>query len=43
MSLNFGFINMPNANKIICLSNVFDQHYHDLRREKIDRCLGAKR
>ena len=43
MSLNFGFINMPNANKIICLSNVFDQHYHDLRGEKIDRCLGAKR
>jgi hypothetical protein len=34
---------MPSKNKIVCLSNVFDQHYHDLRGEKIDRCLGAKR
>jgi len=30
--------------KIICLSNVFDQNYHDLRGEKIDRSLtNAKR
>jgi glycosyltransferase involved in cell wall biosynthesis len=25
--------------KIICLSNIFDQHYHDLRGEKVERCL----
>lgn len=25
--------------KIICLSNIFDQHYHDVRGESIDRCL----
>jgi glycosyltransferase involved in cell wall biosynthesis len=30
--------------RIICLSNVFEQRYHDLRGEKIDRCLSwAKR
>jgi glycosyltransferase involved in cell wall biosynthesis len=35
---------MPNDNKIICLSNVFDQHYHTLRGEKIDHSLtNAKR
>jgi glycosyltransferase involved in cell wall biosynthesis len=28
---------------IICLSNVYDQHYHDLRGEEIARSLGAKR
>jgi glycosyltransferase involved in cell wall biosynthesis len=25
--------------KIICLSNIFDQHYHDVRGEKVERCL----
>jgi glycosyltransferase involved in cell wall biosynthesis len=25
--------------KIVCLSNIFDQHYHDVRGEKVDRCL----
>jgi glycosyltransferase involved in cell wall biosynthesis len=25
--------------KIVCLSNIFDQHYHDLRGEKVERCL----
>ena len=30
---------MPSKNKIVCLSNVFDQHYHELRGEKIDHCL----
>ena len=42
---NSGFSHhMPNDNKIICLSNVFDQHYHDLRGEKIDCSLtNAKR
>ncbi len=35
---------MPNENKIVCLSNVFDQNYHDLRGEKVARCLsGTKR
>ena len=35
---------MPNENKIVCLSNVFDQNYHDLRGEKVARCLsGIKR
>ena len=35
---------MPNENKIVCLSNVFDQNYHDLRVEKVARCLsGIKR
>jgi glycosyltransferase involved in cell wall biosynthesis len=29
----------PTYPRIICLSNVFDQHYHDLRGEKVDRCL----
>jgi glycosyltransferase involved in cell wall biosynthesis len=33
----------PAYSRIICLSNVFDQNYHDLRGEKIGRCLGAKR
>lgn len=34
----------PNCPRIACLSNVFDQNYHDLRGEKIARCLsGAKR
>ena len=27
--------------KIVCLSNVFDQHYHDVRGEKVERCLTA--
>jgi len=31
----------PAYPRIICLSNVFDQHYHDLRGEKIARCLSA--
>lgn len=30
---------MPPTNRIICLSNVFDQHYHDVRRETISRSL----
>jgi glycosyltransferase involved in cell wall biosynthesis len=35
---------MPNENKIVCLSNVIDQNYHDLRGEKVTRCLsGIKR
>lgn len=34
---------MPKENRIVCLSNVFDQHYHALRGEKLDRALGAKR
>jgi hypothetical protein len=25
--------------RIVCLSNVFDQHYHDLRGEQVLRCL----
>jgi glycosyltransferase involved in cell wall biosynthesis len=25
--------------KIICLSNIYDQHYHDLRGENVERCL----
>lgn len=25
--------------KIVCLSNVFDQHYHDVRGAKVERCL----
>jgi len=29
----------PNGNRIICLSNIFDPHYHDLRGEKVERCL----
>src|SRR5437899_2166060 len=30
--------------RVVCLSNVHDQHYHDCRGEQIDRCLsGAKR
>lgn len=33
----------PTYPRIICLSNVFDQHYHDLRGEKVDRALGSKR
>lgn len=33
----------PTYSRIVCLSNVFDQHYHDVRGEKIDRALGAKR
>jgi glycosyltransferase involved in cell wall biosynthesis len=33
----------PTYPRIICLSNVFDQHYHDMRGEKIDRALGSKR
>ena len=27
--------------KIVCLSNAFDQHYHDVRGEKVERCLTA--
>src|SRR5215213_8729444 len=27
--------------RIVCLSNVFDQQYHDLRGEAITRCLSA--
>ncbi len=30
-------------NKVVILSNVYDQPYHDLRGEQIDRTLGAKR
>lgn len=30
---------MPSKNKIVCLSNAFDQHYHDLRGEEISRGL----
>jgi glycosyltransferase involved in cell wall biosynthesis len=29
----------PNQPKIVCLSNIFDQHYHDVRGEKVERCL----
>jgi glycosyltransferase involved in cell wall biosynthesis len=25
--------------KIVCLSNIFDQHYHDVRGAKVERCL----
>jgi glycosyltransferase involved in cell wall biosynthesis len=25
--------------KIVCLSGIFDQHYHDVRGEKVERCL----
>jgi hypothetical protein len=25
--------------RIVCLSNIVDQHYHDLRREEVTRCL----
>ena len=25
--------------KIVCLSNIFDQHYHEVRGEKVERCL----
>lgn len=32
---------MPNENKIVCLSNVFDRHYHELRGEKVGRGLSA--
>jgi glycosyltransferase involved in cell wall biosynthesis len=38
-----GGVVMPNENKIVLLSNVFDQNYHDLRGEEIVRCLGSKR
>jgi glycosyltransferase involved in cell wall biosynthesis len=38
-----GGVVMPNENQIVLLSNVFDQHYHDLRDEEIVRCLGSKR
>lgn len=27
--------------KIVCLSNIFDQHYHDVRGERVERCLTA--
>ncbi|MEO7297995.1 MAG: glycosyltransferase [Verrucomicrobiota bacterium] len=27
--------------KLVCLSNVFDQNYHDSRAEEIDRCLSS--
>ena len=32
--------NCPSA-KIVCLSNAFDQNYHEVRGEEIDRCLSA--
>lgn len=35
------FMAEPTHPRIICLSNVFDQHYHDLREEKIDRSLSS--
>ncbi len=35
------FMAEPTHPRIICLSNVFDQHYHDLRGEKIDRSLSS--
>ena len=34
---------IPDRARVICLSNVYDQHYHDLRGEDIARSLGAKR
>lgn len=34
---------MPNENKIVCLSNVFDQNYHDWRGEKVARCLSGNK
>ena len=27
--------------KLVCLSNVFDQNYHEVRGEDVDRCLSA--
>src|SRR5688572_22083301 len=30
----------PRSSKIVCLSNVYDQNYHALRREKIEPCLS---
>jgi glycosyltransferase involved in cell wall biosynthesis len=35
------FMAEPTHPRIICLSNIFDQHYHDLRGEKIDRGLSS--
>ena len=34
---------MPNeqAKRIVCLSNVYDQHYEQLRREPFESCLSA--
>src|SRR6266576_1884898 len=29
--------------RIVCLSNVYDQSYHDLRRETIERCLSWRK
>ncbi len=29
----------PSHPGIICLSSIYDQHYHDLRGEKVERCL----
>lgn len=29
--------------KIVCLSNAFDQNYHEVRGEEIDRCLSASK
>src|SRR5262245_45439345 len=29
--------------RIVCLTNVYGQPYHDLRQEPIARCLGQKR
>jgi glycosyltransferase involved in cell wall biosynthesis len=35
---------MQSKEKVVCLSNVYDQHYHDLRAEEIARTLsGSKR
>ncbi len=30
----------PNRPRVVCLSNVFDQHYHDLREDELPRCLS---
>ena len=39
-----GLVTMQFKEKVVCLSNVYDQHYHDLRGETIARTLsGSKR
>src|SRR6185436_3161427 len=41
------FMNLPQRQngkgRIVCLTNVYGQVYHDLRKEPIARCLGQKR
>lgn len=34
---------MPNPARVVCLSNVYDQHYHELRGEEIARCLTLQK